>query len=361
MRHEGEAAVQRRSGVRREDWGSARARPEIPAVAGDFLRAQRMIVVGAADASGRVWASALTGPAGFARPDGERTVVVGALPGRHDPLAALFGGEDDGDGGKGGDGGGRRTAAPAGTGQDAGDRDGHEIGMLAVEPETRRRMRVNGRARRDGDRLVVRTDQVYANCPKYIRSRKIVDGPPGIAAPGTASTTGTLTGGLREWIERADTFFVATRVEGLGADVSHRGGGPGFVRVVGDRRLVWPEYAGNLMYMTLGNLELDERCGLLFLDWETGDALHLTGRARVGEDPAGVPGAERHVAFDVDEAVRIGGAVPLRWVSGEHSRHNPPVARFPRATHRGLPQAPPGNGGSPAGARRGRPGEPPLF
>ncbi|MBG0820772.1 pyridoxamine 5'-phosphate oxidase family protein [Planomonospora sp. ID91781] len=338
MRHEGEAAVQRRSGVRRADWGSARARPEIPAVAGDFLRAQRMIVIGAADASGRVWASALTGPAGFARPAGERTVVVGALPGPHDPLAALFGGGD-----------GHRTATPAGTvggtGQDPGHGGGHEIGMLAIEPATRRRMRVNGRARRDGDRLTIRTDQVYANCPKYIQTREIIGetaGPPGEA--GGASAAEALTPRQQAWIGRADTFFAATRVEGLGADVSHRGGGPGFVRVLGDRRLVWPEYAGNLMYMTLGNLELDERCGLLFLDWESGDALHLTGRARVGEDPGGVPGAERLVTFDVDEAVQVGGAVPFRWTFGEYSRHNPPVAASHQGTRHNPAVAPSGRG-----------------
>jgi predicted pyridoxine 5'-phosphate oxidase superfamily flavin-nucleotide-binding protein len=338
MRHEGEAAVQRRSGVRREDWGSARARPEIPAVAGDFLRAQRMIVIGAADASGRVWASALTGPAGFARPAGERTVVVGALPGRHDPLAALFGGD------------GHRTATPVDavshTGQDADRGGGHEIGMLAIEPATRRRMRVNGRARRDGDRLTVRTDQVYANCPKYIQTREITGetaGPSGEA--GGASVTETLTPRQQAWIGRADTFFAATRVEGLGADVSHRGGGPGFVRVAGDRRLIWPEYAGNLMYMTLGNLELDERCGLLFPDWESGDALHLTGRARVEEDPGGVPGAERLVTFDVDEAVQVGGAIPFRWTFGEYSRHNPPVAASRRGTRHGLSEARPEHAG----------------
>ncbi|GAA3136317.1 pyridoxamine 5'-phosphate oxidase family protein [Planomonospora alba] len=298
MRHPGETAVQRRAGVRPGDWGSARVRAEIPAVAGGFLRAQRMVVVGAADASGRVWASALTGPAGFAEATDDRTVVVRALPGPHDPLSGLLTGEAD-----------------------------HELGMLAVEPATRRRMRVNGRARRRGDRLVVRTDQVYANCPKYIRAREITgeDAEPWSGAGPAVSRTDALTAGQREWIAGADTFFVATRAPGLGADVSHRGGGPGFVRVAGDRRLVWPDYPGNMMYMTLGNLELDERCGLLFLDWESGDALHLTGRARVDWDPRGVPGAQRLVGFDVDEAVHVRGAVPLRWTSGDHSRHNPPV------------------------------------
>ncbi|GIH75731.1 pyridoxamine 5'-phosphate oxidase family protein [Planobispora longispora] len=297
MRHEGEIAVQRRAGVRRAgELGSARTRPEIPAVAGDFLGAQRMLVVGAADASGRVWASALTGPAGFARPYGERTVVVDALPGPHDPLAGVLGAEGE-----------------------------HDLGTLAIEPATRRRMRLNGRARRDGDRLVIHTEQVYSNCPKYIQTRAIAeDPPPAYGAAGTL-TGEALTGGQRAWIGRADTFFVATSAAGLGADVSHRGGSPGFVRVTGDRRLVWPDYQGNSMYMTLGNLELDERCGLLFLDWEDGGALHLTGRARVDWDPGDVPGAERLVEFDVDEVVQIAGAVPLRWTFGDYSRHNPPA------------------------------------
>ncbi|GIH89530.1 pyridoxamine 5'-phosphate oxidase family protein [Planobispora siamensis] len=310
MRHEGEVAVQRRAGVPRAgELGSVRTRPEIPPVAGEFLRAQRMLVAGAADASGRVWAGSLTGPAGFAEPLDERTVVIDALPGPHDPLAGLFGAAAQ-DGGH--------------SGHDwHGGHDWHDVGMLAIDPATRRRMRINGRARREGDRLVVRTEQVYANCPKYIRSR--TPGADAAPVPGGAHVSGELTAEQRAWIDGADTFFIATRAGGLGADVSHRGGNPGFVRTAGARRLVWPEYVGNSMYMTLGNLELDERCGLLFLGWDSGDALHLTGRARVDWDPGGVPGAERLVGFDVEEIVHIRGAVPLRWASGDHSRHNPPV------------------------------------
>ncbi|GGS81582.1 oxidoreductase [Planobispora rosea] len=327
MRHDGEVAVQLRAGVRRAgELGSARTRAEIPAVAGDFLGTQRMLVIGAADASGRVWASALTGPAGFARPYGERTVVVGALPGPHDPLAGVLGAGRAPD----------AARAPGGAGGAPEGAGGHDIGTLAIEPGTRRRMRVNGRARRDGDRLVIHTEQVYSNCPKYIQTRVITEDPAPAPDPGSTEGTGgtggtgaltgtTLTAGQRAWIAHADTFFVATRAAGLGADVSHRGGNPGFVRVLGGRRLVWPDYQGNSMYMTLGNLELDERCGLLFLDWESGDALHMTGRARVNWDPGGVPGAERLVEFDVDEVVQIGGAIPLRWTFGDYSRHNPPV------------------------------------
>ncbi|ACZ84221.1 pyridoxamine 5'-phosphate oxidase family protein [Streptosporangium roseum] len=291
MRHAGELAVQRRAGVRAGAWGSASARPEIPAAAAEFLARQRMLLIGAGDRDGRLWASALTGAAGFAEAVDERTIVIDAVLGEHDPLAGLTGGE---------------------------------IGILAIEPRTRRRMRVNGTVRRDGGRLTVHAEQTYANCPKYIQRRDISD-EPATGSPATASATGTLTAGHRAWIESADTFFVATRAPGLGADLSHRGGNPGFVRVTGGGRLVWPDYAGNSMYMTLGNLELDESCGLLFLGWESGEALHLTGRARVGWDPGDVPGAQRLVEFEVDQAVHVRGASPLRWTFDGYSRFNPPV------------------------------------
>lgn len=292
-------------------------------VAAEFLGRQRMLLIGATGRDGRLWASALTGPEGFAEAVDERTVVIDAVPGEHDPLAGL---------------------------------DGGEIGMLAIEPLSRRRMRVNGTVSREGGRLIVRTEQTYANCPKYIQAREVVTepaeptlgspgfpGPPEPAdspgssdlsdssdfpgapgSPGFSSAT-AFGAGDRAWIEGADTFFVATSAPGLGADLSHRGGNPGFVRVLDDRRLVWPDYVGNSMYMTLGNLELDDGCGLLFLDWEGGGALHLTGRAHVDWDPGDVPGAQRLVRFEVDRLVRVRGASPLRWRLTEYSRHNPPV------------------------------------
>ncbi|GGO03936.1 pyridoxamine 5'-phosphate oxidase family protein [Microbispora bryophytorum] len=290
MRHAGESAVQRRTGVRLAGHGSARVRAEIPEVAARFLESQRMVVIGAEDHEGRVWAAPLTGRPGFVAPSGDRTILVDAVPVA--PLAGVFD-------------------------------DEHDIGMLAVEPWTRRRMRVNGRARRDGDHLIVRTEQVYSNCPKYLQKRTIVED----LEPGerTSRSGDRLSEAQREWIRAADTFFVATHAPGLGSDVSHRGGNPGFVEVVDDRRLVWPDYAGNLMYMTLGNLELNPAAGLLFLDWATGDALHLTGRARVDWEPREVPGAQRLVEFDVEHVLEAGGASPLRWAFEEYSRFNPPV------------------------------------
>ncbi|GAA1620600.1 pyridoxamine 5'-phosphate oxidase family protein [Nonomuraea maheshkhaliensis] len=282
--HPGEVAVQRRNGVT-HDRGSARTRPEIPEVAAAFLGAQRMIVIGAADELGRLWASVLTGPAGFATAAGERTIVLRALPGAGDPLHGLFESERD-------------------------------LGLLAIEPHTRRRMRVNGRAVRDGDTLVVRTEQVYANCPKYIQTREPT------SAPGTPAVLGhgtTLDLRQSDLIAAADTFFIATRAEGYGADVSHRGGNPGFVRVTGPRSLEFPDYPGNTMYMTLGNLELDPAAGLLFPDWERGGTLQLTGRARVEW------GSEPVVRFELDAYVDRAGTLPAGWTAPGYHRFNPPV------------------------------------
>lgn len=294
MHHPGETAVQRRAGVDAERWGSAHVGDTVPDVAAGFLAGQRLVAIGASDDEGLVWASALAGPAGFAAATDERTVVVDRAPVGADPLSGAFDTE-------------------------------RAIGMLAIEPPTRRRMRVNGTARRAGQGLLIRTDQVYSNCPKYLQTRhpegSFTDGAPG------ASRTGTvLTAPQRQWISGADTFFVATLTEGEGADASHRGGNPGFVAVTGGRTLTWPDYIGNSMYMTLGNLELDARCGLLFLDWENGHALHLSGRARTDWDPrraADLPGAQRVIDFELERAVEIEHALPMRWAFEKYSKFNP--------------------------------------
>jgi predicted pyridoxine 5'-phosphate oxidase superfamily flavin-nucleotide-binding protein len=72
--HEGEHTVQRRAGWTRQNWGSAGVSARIPPVAAEFLRWQRMICIGAVDASAAVWASMLTGQAGFAEAVDDRTI-----------------------------------------------------------------------------------------------------------------------------------------------------------------------------------------------------------------------------------------------------------------------------------------------
>jgi predicted pyridoxine 5'-phosphate oxidase superfamily flavin-nucleotide-binding protein len=261
-----------------------------------FVRRQRLLVVGAADRDGAVWASALTGSAGFAEPVDPFTIAVAAAPSAADPLAGVF-------------------ARPT------------DIGILAIEPQTVRRIRINGTAQRQGDGLVVRTEQVLGNCPKYLQRRLPAEDADARTPRVTASGT-ELGAAQRRLVDEADTFFIASHAAGHGADASHRGGEPGFVTAVGPRRLVWPDYVGNSFYMTLGNLQLDPACGLLFWDWEHGRFLHLTGRARIDWDEgrrAGVPGALRMVEFDVERFVQVDDATALRWEFAASSPVNPPA------------------------------------
>jgi len=282
MRHDGELAVQRRTGILKPI-GSARIGATIPRGFDDFLSDQPFVILGAGTEA--VWATVLTGDPGFARIVDERTVVIDAVPGPEDPLFGHLNAEQ-------------------------------EVGLLAIEPETRRRIRLNGKARSTGDGLVLRTDQAYGNCPKYIQQR-VITASHDASGAGRRTYDGTaLTTTQRDRIAGADTFFIASAAAGLGVDASHRGGPPGFVRVLDERRLAWPDYVGNSMFMTLGNLELNPAAGLLFVDWDRGDTLHLTGRATVDWDPARaatMPGAQRVVDFEVDRVVQLDGASPLRW------------------------------------------------
>jgi predicted pyridoxine 5'-phosphate oxidase superfamily flavin-nucleotide-binding protein len=294
--HEGEREVQARAGVeaesRRLGRGISRALPE---GAGPFLAAQRMAVLAGEDEEGRVWASPVIGPPGFiTAPEPRALHLAAALPGA-DPLSGALS-------------------------------DGRALGVLVIDPERRRRLRVNGRVveARPGA-IEIRTEEVFGNCPKYIQARAPRDGggPPGA---GVARRGRGLGADQRLAIERADTLFIASVHAGTGADASHRGGPPGFVRVLGERRLRFPDYAGNNMFQTLGNIAADPRVGLLFLDFDAGTTLQLTGRARIlwdRDDWADMKGAERGVDVEIGATVEMAGRGPLGWRFLEASPFNP--------------------------------------
>lgn len=287
--HAGELAVQRRLG---QSDIAARVgrmvRDEIPDAAAAFLAEQPMVVLAAADDAGRMWAGLVTGPAGFAHAVDEE-IVIEALPVAGDPLHDALTGK-------------RR-----------------QVGMIAVEPQTRRRMRINGIAEPTGTGLRIHPDQVYSNCPKYI-SRRHIEGPVGTARHARRRTE-TLDARLQQIIGVADTFFIGSSdIEG-NADASHRGGNPGFLQVLSPNRLRWPDYRGNSMFMTLGNISANPRAGLLIPDWNSGATLQLTGTAEIIWDSG--PGAQCSVEFTIDEVIEVTDVSPLRWSSAELSPANP--------------------------------------
>ncbi|MBB1257800.1 pyridoxamine 5'-phosphate oxidase family protein [Streptomyces alkaliterrae] len=295
--HPGELAVQRRAGERDVAAHVGRSiRATVPGVAAAFLAECRMLVLGAADEAGRLWASPLFGPPGFLGAPDERTLLSVVRPGPGDPLAGVLG------------------------------RGGTPVGTIALEPSTRRRMRANGLAAPDGAGLRICVEEAYANCPKYIQRRELSVEYPEAHQPGKVVRASELGRRQRDLIAGADTFFVASADVAGGADASHRGGAPGFVRVSGPDRLAWPDYRGNSMYQTLGNLERSPAAGLLFLDWSTGGVLQLSGEAVIDWSPeraAEFPGARRVVDFRVTDVRETANGSPLRWGAPEMSPANP--------------------------------------
>lgn len=301
--HAGQLEVQARAGVVAEAASLGRiVRPALPAPGAAFLADRRLLVLGSVAADGWPWASALAGPSGFARALDDRTVRITARPAPGDPLLDNL----------------RATGL---------------VGLLAVDFATRRRLRVNGRGVVEPDgAVVVRAEQVFGNCPSYIQLRALEASPPG-AAHGADATeyarTDALAPAQRAWIERADTCFVATARPDGGADASHRGGRPGFVRAPSPGRVVWPDYPGNNMFLTLGNLQATGRAGLLFLDFEEGRTLQVSGRAQIDWDAARAathPDAGRLIEVQVEAVVesRLPGAP--RWRLLGYAPEAPPVA-----------------------------------
>jgi predicted pyridoxine 5'-phosphate oxidase superfamily flavin-nucleotide-binding protein len=301
--HPGEQALQERLGVRPavERAGHRIIRPFMPDQHRELFAELPMILVGSLDAEHRPWASVLAGRPGFLSSPDPVTLAIHATPPADDPLAANL-----------------RVGAP--------------VGLLGIQLETRRRNRMNGTvaAVDSGGAITVHVDQSFGNCPKYIQARApFFAADPATAAPRGVHREGrALSPRAAAMVTAADTFFIATAAPGAGrpgapvsegVDVSHRGGRPGFVRVSdedGATVLTSPDFIGNFLFNTLGNLAVDPRAGILVIDFATGDLLSLTGAATVvwdGPELAAFEGAERLLRFVVAEGVLLDAALPLRW------------------------------------------------
>ena len=279
--HAGEQKIQSLAGVRDriELKGRAVIRNYMPEQHRSFFSALSFMVVGLADQDGHPWATTLSGPAGFINSPDETLLTIAAWPGPGDPLRSCI-------------------------------RDGAPVGGLGIELSTRRRNRINGRIENCivDEGFSIRVQQSFGNCPKYIQARneqpqlQSRTPPEGRVAPHLGDNEVS-------FITEADTFFIASRSAQLdqldssqGLDVSHRGGLPGFVQVISRTELCFPDFSGNLLFNTLGNIEVDARAGLLFIDFRSGGMLHIVGRARICWDipeTARSAGVERLIFLDI--------------------------------------------------------------
>jgi predicted pyridoxine 5'-phosphate oxidase superfamily flavin-nucleotide-binding protein len=292
--HPAELALQERFGRRKMLEAPARrsVRDHLIHQHREFFRQLPFLLVGSIDASGQPWASIVAGTPGFATSPDPLHLHVGVLPQPGDPLARNL-----------------LKGAP--------------IALLGIELPKRRRNRLNGTVTAvDAGGWTVVVVQSFGNCPQYIQSRDFRFLEPAMGAGvHQGSRNQHLSAGDRALVAGADTFFIASANlrkedgESYGADVSHRGGRPGFVRIDDHRTLTVPDFIGNFFFNTIGNLQVNPRAGLLFPDFSTGDVLMLRTRTSViweGEEVRAFEGAQRLLRFEIDETIRFNGVLPFR-------------------------------------------------
>lgn len=259
--HAGERDLQTRAGVREE--AEKRGQRMLTAQLNDqqrrFFPQLPFLLSAHTDDDGQPWAGLITGPAGFLSisEDGKECTLDWQRASNPTQVRA---------------------------------QTGNSLGLLGIELATRRRNRLNTTVvANHADYWRLSIEQGYGNCPKYINERPwpterfvgeyTLREQPGLSDDALSGATTT------------DTFFIATasgpatpdehtRSSAWGADVSHRGGDPGFLRFEGGR-LKFDDFPGNNMFNTLGNITQYPQCGLLLLDFANGDIIQLAADAEI--------------------------------------------------------------------------------
>ena len=125
----------------------------------------------------------------------------------------------------------------------------------------------------------------------------------------------------REFIQRSDMFFLATADEHGHPNCSYKGGDPGFVHVLDEQTIAFPNYDGNGMYLSMGNITLNPSVGLLFIDFERGHRLRLNGTATL-DSSALCPPVRARTAVVVRSATRAqdsGAELETVRLGGRHA------------------------------------------
>lgn len=158
------------------------------------------------------------------------------------------------------------------------------VGLLFHEAARRARYRAWGIARQEGDQLSFDIRLGYPSCPKHIQ-RETIELPETQTTLSPEYSDGTDLGlPEKEWISNAHTFFMATQTKKGDIEASHRGGDPGFIEILEDGLLRVPDYLGNSMFSSLGNIYQNPKAALLFVDYKKGATLQLTGKAELQFD-----------------------------------------------------------------------------
>ena len=297
--HPGEHALQEKMGVRAqmERFGRRVIRDHLPDQHRAFYQQLPYIFVGHADKNGWPWASMLFNQPGFMSSPDAKILEINTLPVKGDPL---------------------NDALNIGT----------SLGLMGVELSTRRRNRLAAHITGvTSQGISLKVDQSFGNCPQYIQRRELQPDVSDNSPAASVKTFTTFDAQALALIAASDTFMVASYIDNStgaaseGVDVSHRGGKPGFIRI-DNNTLTIPDYVGNFHFNTLGNFIKNPKAGLLFIDFENGHMLTLTGRVKIlwdSPDTEYFSGAERLWTFELEQGHWLKNSMDLRWQLTEYS------------------------------------------
>jgi ferredoxin-NADP reductase/predicted pyridoxine 5'-phosphate oxidase superfamily flavin-nucleotide-binding protein len=266
-----------------------------------FIAQQHMAVVTSTDENNQIWISVLFGEPGFISALDDQHIIINPqkiIKQPDDPLWRNI-------------------------------KTNSQVGLLIIELSTRRRFRVNGAiSQLAKGQYQVTVAQAYPNCPKYIQRRQPALSPDVLAYRTPDSIVGeSLLDAHLELISNLDSFFVGSGVSEHHNDASYRGGAPGFVKISNKNQLLIPDYKGNSMFNTLGNIQSNPRVGLVFIDFEQKRILQLSGSAKIIWDKVDAHnetgGTNRYWHFDVKCWQETQLPQGLNWTFFDYSPHNP--------------------------------------
>ncbi|MBO9479401.1 pyridoxamine 5'-phosphate oxidase family protein [Shimia sp. R11_0] len=287
--HTGELTAQQRAGAGNvAEWAAPYIRDHMPDQHRTFYQDQPFLVAASSDADGHIWTTIIEGQDGFIQSPDAQTLLLNAELSRHDPLAQALSEQAD-------------------------------IGVVGIELATRRRNRLSGRTQKTAQGLEIKIRQSFGNCPQYISARDWWRAPQN--NEGAPLRTPHLNADQIARIAVADTLFIGSGQRGAqehasnGFDASHRGGAPGFTRIVSPSHLRIPDYSGNNFFNTIGNILKNPKIGLLFVDFATGGLLHVTGRAKIDWSPDDTWGSDvlRIIDVTIEQVIDRPSTLALRW------------------------------------------------
>lgn len=302
--HSGELAIQNKYGIMHnpvvvekllKDHISNRYLP--------FIEQQSTVIIGTTDEKGMLWTSMLLGDYGFVKVVSPKQINFDLDNLRSTNNDILF------------------------------DNISHKskIGILFIDTATRSRYRLNGTATLHENKIEVTVEEAYPNCPKYIQQRIPVI-KQNSQELGLHKTVGNnLNQEQINWIKQADTFFMSSRNGEGDMDASHRGGGSGFIELLEDDTLKIPDYVGNNLFNSFGNFMQVPQAGLLFMDFEKGHALQLSGEAKLLFDQATsidmekTAGTGRYWFFKTQEWIQTPFHNNIDWQLISFSPFNPTI------------------------------------